>query len=44
MPEQLYYGGVPVPYTVSWTEENTKMFLARCPHAGRIAISQRSAN
>lgn len=34
---QLYFGAVPVPYTVSWSDEQA-VHLARCPHAGAIAM------
>lgn len=37
--EIIYYGGVPVPWTVSWTAE-AKVFLGRCPHARGRAICQ----
>lgn len=37
--QQLYFGAVPVPYTVSWSTEK-RMFIDRCPHAGRTAICQ----
>jgi hypothetical protein len=40
---QLNFGSVPVPYSVSWSAEEKPMFLAVCPYAGRVAISQRSA-
>jgi hypothetical protein len=38
----IYYGGVPVPYTVSWTAEDAPgmHYLGRCPYAKRIAIRQ----
>lgn len=41
----LHYGGVPVPYTVSWTAEEAPgmLYLGRCPHAKRSAIRQRHA-
>ena len=43
MPQQLFYGGVPVPYTASWSGED-KFFLAPCPFAGgRPAICQHEA-
>lgn len=35
----LHYGGVPVPYTVSWSGED-RHFVGRCPHAGRDALCQ----
>jgi hypothetical protein len=40
--EQLTYGGVAVPYTVSWTAEK-HLFVARCPYAARAAICQEFA-
>lgn len=39
MYEQLQYGGVPVPYTASWTAEES-FFLGKCPYATRAAIRQ----
>lgn len=43
MPQQLFYGGVPVPYTASWTGEE-KFLLAHCRFAGgRMAICQQEA-
>ena len=39
MSAQLQYGGVPVPYTVSWTAEE-RFHVARCQHAGGRAICQ----
>lgn len=43
MPEQLFYGGVPVPYSVSWSGEE-KFTLEPCRFAdGRIAICQQEA-
>jgi hypothetical protein len=39
MTTQLHYGGVPVPYTVSWTDEE-HFHVASCPHAGGRAICQ----
>lgn len=39
MSTQLHYGGVPVPYTVSWTAEES-FHVARCAHAGGRAICQ----
>ena len=33
----INYGGVPVPYTVSWTSEQ-RPHLAQCPHAKSLAI------
>ena len=38
-PEQLTYGGVPVPYTVSWTAEE-RLFVAYCRWAEGAALSQ----
>lgn len=35
----LMYGSVPVPWTASWSEEES-FFLARCPYAGRLALCQ----
>lgn len=35
--QQLYFGAVPVPYTVSWTEEQ-ETFLALCPYAKATAL------
>lgn len=43
MAELLYHGKVPVPYTVSWTDE-ARQYLAPCPYAGgRMAICQETA-
>lgn len=43
-PEQLYYGGIPVPYTVSWTAEEGSEHLAICRWAGgRLALCMREA-
>lgn len=41
----LHYGGVPVPYTVSWTAEHEpgSTFLGPCPYARRPAIRQMQA-
>jgi hypothetical protein len=41
----LSYGGVPVPYAVSWSAEDGpgSVYLGKCPHAQRIAIRQRHA-
>ncbi|CAH1662067.1 conserved hypothetical protein [Hyphomicrobiales bacterium] len=40
MPEQLFYGGVPVPYTVSWRGES-RTFIGPCIQTGgRPAICQ----
>ena len=40
MPAQLFYGSSPVPYTVSWTGEEST-FVGPCRHAsGRLAICQ----
>lgn len=36
---QIQYGGVPVPYTASWSAED-QIFLELCPHARAIAICQ----
>ncbi len=33
------YGGVPVPYTVSWSAEES-FHVAHCPHGRGIAICQ----
>jgi len=38
----INYGGVPVPWTVSWSGER-RMFLAACRAAGNLAICQDSA-
>ena len=35
--QQLFFGSVPVPYTVSWSDEQT-VHLDRCPHAKTIAM------
>jgi hypothetical protein len=35
--QQLFYGGVPVPYTVAWTAEE-RTFLAHCRSAGGTAL------
>lgn len=35
----LHFGNTPVPYTVSWSGEE-KFFIAPCPHAKLLAISQ----
>lgn len=43
MPQQLFYGGVPVPYTASWSGEE-KFSLEPCRFAGgRLAICQHEA-
>lgn len=39
---QQYYGGVPVPYTVSWSAEEKTEHIAVCPHAKLDAICQHS--
>ena len=41
----LHYGGIPVPYTASWTAEEAPgmIYLGTCPHAKRAAIRQKSA-
>lgn len=41
--EQLRYGGVPVPFTASWSAEDCGFHVARCPHARRDAICQAEA-
>lgn len=43
--EILVYGGVPVPYTASWSAEEAPgmIYLGTCPHAKRLAIRQRHA-
>lgn len=41
MPQQLFFGNTPVPYTVSWSGEG-QMFLGKCPHAKRDAICENS--
>jgi len=38
----LLFGNVPVPYTASWTSEES-VFLARCPYADAIALCQPSS-
>ncbi len=38
-----HYGGLPVPYTVSWTAEADSFFVAECPHAAMAAICQAEA-
>ncbi len=40
MIKQMTYGGVPVPYTASWTAEEGPMSIARCPYARRPAVFQ----
>lgn len=35
----FHYGGTPVPYTVSWTDE-ARQFVGFCPHAKRPALRQ----
>lgn len=35
----IYYGGVPVPYTVSWSDEEL-FFLGRCPYSQKDAMRQ----
>lgn len=37
--KQLFYGGVPVPFTVSWSDEE-KFLVDFCSHAQRQAICQ----
>lgn len=37
--EQLFYGGVPVPYAASWSAEES-FFLGVCPHSARLALRQ----
>ena len=39
MASQLFWGQVPVPYTVAWTDEEP-IFLAKCKWANRTAICQ----
>lgn len=39
----LTYGGVPVPFTVSWSAEEDSFHVARCRWAGRAAICQAEA-
>lgn len=39
---QLYFGNVPVPYSVAWTAEN-EMRVDVCPHAKAPAICQSTA-
>lgn len=36
MVEQLFYGGVPVPYVASWSGEES-FFLGRCPHSSPLS-------
>lgn len=49
MAVQLHYGGVPVPYTVTWTGEDGSgtdeppFYLAECPHFRALAICQPDA-
>jgi hypothetical protein len=38
---QLYFGNVPVPYTVAWQAEERTLYLGTCPHANRVALRQR---
>lgn len=40
---QLFFGDVPVPYTVSWSAEEQDIFLDVCPYARRTAICQSTA-
>lgn len=40
---QLYFGSVPVPYTVAWEPEERTLYLGICPHARRVALRQRHA-
>jgi len=40
--QQLYYGGVPVPYTVSWSAEG-RDFLGNCRYAEGPALRQSQA-
>jgi len=35
----LQFGNIPVPFTASWSAEE-RIFLDRCPYAGRMAICQ----
>lgn len=37
------YGGVPVPFTVSWSLEDMAWHLDICPYSKRLAIMQRCA-
>jgi hypothetical protein len=43
--EILRYGGIPVPYTVSWSAEEAPgmLYLGTCPYARRTAIRQHHA-
>lgn len=41
-PLQLHYGGVPVPYTVSWTKEE-RHFVGHCRWAGGVALCMDTA-
>lgn len=38
-PVQLHYGGVPVPFTVSWSDEET-ITVGRCPYGGKSSLMQ----
>ncbi len=40
---QLYYGGVPVPYTASWSAEENTHHIATCAYSGLPALCQASA-
>jgi len=40
--KQLFYGGVPVPYTAGWTGEDV-FYVDRCAYAGGLAICQSTA-
>jgi hypothetical protein len=42
MVRPLTFGNTPVPYTVSWTEEE-HFFVGRCAYFGKLAICQRVA-
>jgi hypothetical protein len=42
VPQLLRYGGVPVPWTVSWSAEE-RLFLAYCAYAGGLALCQPEA-
>lgn len=39
MKEALTYGGVPVPFTVSWTAEET-VSIGPCPWGGKVSLIQ----
>lgn len=41
--EPLKWGAVPVPYAALWSGEADQMFIAKCPHAGVLAICDHEA-